>query len=60
MKPFAQSGVPKLPMVRSIVLVKNVPNLWLNQSQESFVVGTVRAQVLSRFRCPATAYNGAG
>jgi hypothetical protein len=35
-------------------------NLWLSQSQDCFVVGTVRAQRLSHSRCPATASNGAG
>jgi hypothetical protein len=41
------SGIPKL-------------NLPLSQTQDSFVVGTVRAQRLSHFRCLATACNGAG
>jgi hypothetical protein len=35
-------------------------NLWLSQPQDGFVVGTVRAQRLSHFRCLATASNGAG
>jgi hypothetical protein len=41
------SGIPKL-------------NLPLSQTQDCFVVGTVRAQSLSHSRCPATACNGAG
>jgi hypothetical protein len=41
------SGSPKL-------------NLPLSQTQDSFVVGTVRAQRLSHFRCLATVCNGAG
>jgi hypothetical protein len=38
----------------------NRHNLWLNLSQDSFVVGTVCAQRLSRSRCLATVCNGAG
>jgi hypothetical protein len=41
------SGSPKL-------------NLPLSQTQDCFVVGTVRAQRLSHFRCLATVCNGAG
>jgi hypothetical protein len=37
-----------------------VHNLWLNLSQDSFVVGNVRAPQLSHSRCPATVCNGAG
>jgi hypothetical protein len=40
--------------------VGRMPNLWLSQPQDCFVVGTVRAQRLSHFRCLATASNGAG
>jgi hypothetical protein len=40
--------------------VGGMHNLWLNLSQDSFVVGTVRAQLLSRSRCLATASNGVG
>jgi hypothetical protein len=41
------SGIPKL-------------NLPLSQTQDCFVVGIVRAQRLSHFRCLATVCNGAG
>jgi hypothetical protein len=50
-------------MVQSFVVhLSEIPslNLWLSLSLDSFVVGTVRAQRLSRSRCPATACNGAG
>jgi uncharacterized membrane protein len=50
---MAQSFVVHLSEIPSL-------NLWLSLSLDCFVVGTVRAQRLSRSRCPATACNGAG
>jgi hypothetical protein len=46
--------------VQAFCYVGARPNLWLSQSQDSFVVGTVRAPRVSHFRCLATASNGAG
>jgi hypothetical protein len=45
-----------------VVHLSEIPslNLWLSLSLDSFVVGTVCAQRLSRSRCPATVCNGAG
>jgi hypothetical protein len=45
-----------------VVYLSGIPrlNLPLSQSQDCFVVGTVRAQRLSHSRCLATVCNGAG